>query len=804
MRILQVVHGYPPNETGGAELATQTLAEALIGSGHTVGVFARTTDRGAAEFSLKREGNDFRTPDRGSTPIVYRIVNNRDQISTFSMEYANPFVNESFRSVLDDFRPDIVHVQHVAHLSGEIITGAARLGYPLVLSLHDLFFACHRNHLLNNDLELCVGPDKGKNCVDCLKAVAKPEEALHRYDYFTKILRIPKQVVVPSLFLARRITEIFPFLEPNLNVIGPGIPEVPRISRKRKAADVFRLACIGVLMPHKGQNILVEAVRKSGASDIEISFYGGEVAAYGSYLRQLKKDASGLRISFSGPYEHDKLGEILASQDALIVASICEETYSLVAREALQAGLPVIASNHGALPELIKDGKNGYLFQPGSAEDLLECILRLRDNARLRYDLERSDSVIRSPALFAREMEALYEKFLPRTIHKTPAKVPDMTANAPSAKAPRQAVSLTIGLPTYNGAKFVKETLSSILEQSYEDFIILVVDDRSEDATLDVVEAFADARIKIHRNPERLGIPGNWNQCVSLAEGEFISIFHQDDLMLPGNLEKKMRLLRSDAQMGFVHSAADVLIEESAPRFFRDWMEDERENVVFTGIEYFLRLLLHGNRVCAPSAVVRRKQLLDLGGFDKDLGFACDYDMWMRLCLTGKVGFIAEPLIRYRWHEHNASHDFYYSRGTDELEEAGRRALDFYREQTERKDGPLLTEAFTALSKQRGWAAELEQGKAWLENDRTSWRQVAEARDALVKELKEWIAELEDGRQWNEQHRKYCEDRIQDQEEELRVIRRSWWWRLGSKLGAVPTYGIADDRSIRRKTDDRS
>jgi len=189
-------------------------------------------------------------------------------------------------------------------------------------------------------------------------------------------------------------------------------------------------------------------------------------------------------------------------------------------------------------------------------------------------------------------------------------------------------------------------------------------------------------------------------------------------------------------------------------------MEDERENVVFTGIEYFLRLLLHGNRVCAPSTVVHRKRLLDLGGFNKDLGFACDYDMWMRLCLTGKVGFIAEPLIRYRWHGDNASHDFYYSRGTDELEEAGRRALDFYREQTERKDGPLLTEAFTALCKHRGWAAELEQGKAWLENDRTSWRQVAEARDALIRELKEWIDELEDGRQWNEQHRKYCEDRI--------------------------------------------
>lgn len=802
MRILQVAHGYPPNERGGAELVTQTLAEALIQRGHTVAVFARTADPSAIEFSIKREGYDPRLSVGGGVPTVFRVVNNHRQISTFGMEYANPFVNESFKSVLDDFRPDVVHVQHIAHLSGEVITGAARLGYPLVLSLHDLFFACYRNHLINNNLDLCVGPDEGKRCVDCLKAVAKPEEALHRYAYFRKILRIPREVVVPSLFLARRITQIFPFLEPGLNVIGPGIPEVRRISRKTRELGVFRLACIGVLMPHKGQNLLVEAVRKLGVSSIEVSLYGGEVAECESYSRQLKKDALGLQISFAGPYEHDKLGEILANHDALVVASICEETYSLVAREALQVGLPVIASNHGALPELIENGRNGYLFRPDDAEDLLACILRLRDNVPLQEDVERSGSAVRTPELFAREMEALYDKLLSRTIPKMPTEVSHMTSSTVSATNRGQTVSLTIGLPTYNGAKYIRETLSSILEQSYEDFRVLVVDDRSEDATLDIVETFADSRIKIHRNPERLGIPGNWNQCVSLAEGEFISIFHQDDLMLPGNIEKKIAFLRAKPDVGFVHSAAEVLVEESAPRFFADWMEDEREDVVFAGLEYFLRLLLHGNRVCAPSVVVRRKELQKLGGFDKGLGFACDYDMWMRLCLAGKVGFIAESLIRYRWHGNNASHDFQFGRGTDELEEAGRRALNLYRKQTERTDGPLLTEAFTALSKQRVWAAKLEQGKAWLENDRTSWRQIAEVRDALIRELKEWIEELDGGRKWNEEHRRYCEDRIQQMDEELRTIRRGWWWRIGSKLGAVSEEHVAFERPVGRRTDD--
>ena len=97
-------------------------------------------------------------------------------------------------------------------------------------------------------------------------------------------------------------------------------------------------------------------------------------------------------------YAPDELSTILARHDVLVVPSICEETFSLVTREALQAGLPVIAARRGALPEVIQDGVNGLLFEPENAHDLRRCLERLRTDTRLREQLRPAATPIRDPA----------------------------------------------------------------------------------------------------------------------------------------------------------------------------------------------------------------------------------------------------------------------------------------------------------------------------------------------------------------------------------------------------------------------
>ena len=446
------------------------------------------------------------------------------------------------------------------------------------------------------------------------------------------------------------------------------------------------------------------------------------------------------------------MSAILAQHDVLVVPSICEETFSLVTREALQAGLPVIAARRGALPEVIQDGVNGLLFEAENADDLRRCLERLRTDTRLREQLAPASTPMRDPQAYAQDMEAVYEAVREdKSMEDRPR--PGPLAVGEGRPEPTSTRAVSVCLPTYNGAAFIKEALDSVLGQTYQDFELLVVDDGSTDATLDIVQSFSDPRIQLHRNPERLGIPANWNRCLELAGGAFVCVFHQDDVMLPDNLERKVQVLSADETVGFVHSGVETLVDESAPDSFADWIENATDDTVWDGPEYFRTLLLNGNRVCAPTVLARRSALLEQGGFDRDLGFACDYAMWLRLCLRYRVGFLARPLVRYRWHGGNASHAYQFERGVEEITTAARRGLRLYREGEPHADGPVLDEALTALDALRHWAVELRRGKVWLEGQQASWRSVVETQNTLIRELRGWIAELETGKAWLEEQR---------------------------------------------------
>ncbi len=375
MRILQVVHGYPPEKWGGVELVTASLAQALAQRGHQVTVFARTADTAAAEFSVRQDA-----PDTDGVRVV-RVVNNLSQAAHFRLEYDHPFLDAAFQRVLTDTRPEVVHVQHVIQLSGSVLRTADQLGYPVVLSLHDFFFACARIHLIDNHSRLCPGPDRGERCIACLHTETTAQEARRRFRYFEQLLHIPQRVIVPSRFLADRMSELFPFLEPRLQVLAPGVmpiqgvrafsPQAARMAalpeqiqpEDRKHRELMRVLYIGALVPHKGPQLLIQAVRGVPAGSLAVSLYGERAATWNAYADQLEADAADLPIRFCGMYAPDELSTILARHDVLVVPSICEETFSLVTREALQAGLPVIAARRGALPEVIQDGVNGLLFE---------------------------------------------------------------------------------------------------------------------------------------------------------------------------------------------------------------------------------------------------------------------------------------------------------------------------------------------------------------------------------------------------------------------------------------------------------
>ena len=120
MRILQVVHGYPPQKWGGVELITATLTRVLAERGHQVTVFARMADTTAEEFSVRDDDPGHSMPADNALAYadepkvrVVRVVNNLSRISHFRLGYDNPFLDEAFHQVVTEARPDIVHIQHI-------------------------------------------------------------------------------------------------------------------------------------------------------------------------------------------------------------------------------------------------------------------------------------------------------------------------------------------------------------------------------------------------------------------------------------------------------------------------------------------------------------------------------------------------------------------------------------------------------------------------------------------------------------------------------------------------------------------
>ena len=832
MRIVQVVHGLPPQDMAGTELVTLELARGLQARGHQVTVITRTFAPEAAEFSLQYEQNTALNTSNGGVQII-RIVNNYTRTTSFRYHYDNPFFHQIFQDILRDCEADIVHFQHVAHLSASLIPLVSALGYPTVLSLHDFFFACHLIHFIDRAAQLCPGPQQGERCVSCLHDVASAEAVRHRFSYLTRVLKVPHRVIVPSAFFARRIVEDFPFLDDRLQVIPPGLPApgpflppTPIVPTRRPSRTPLRILYLGILLPHKGAQVLLAALKEMPPDSVQVSLYGAEVAFQHTFADQLRQTAAELsvRVQFRGPYQRTELSAILAQHDVFVIPSICEETFSLVTREALQAGLPVIAARRGALPEAIQysldgldgsdgldglDGQNGLLFEPNNAADLRRCLLRLVDEPGLLEQLRPQKFVWRDADAYAQDIEQIYEGLVsqlgigqnlqdskdlkrqdeqgePDTLNEEATQLPlhtptEITMPAMPAMSIREPDTpppvLSICVPTYNGQAYLAEALGSILQQTYASFEVIVVDDGSTDTTLEIVQTFAEAdpRLRVYQNPQQRGIPGNWNECVRLARGSYVCVFHQDDVMVPDNLTRKMAVFETDSTLSLVHSLAEPIVEAGAPTRLGNWMEKAEANFIEEGLVYFRKLVLRGDCICAPTVIVRREQLERVGGFDEGLGYACDYEAWMKLCVEGRVGFVHQALVRYRWHAGNASHQYQYERGVEECGVAMRAAVAYYAERTgEASQAQLLTETVEAIVEQRQWTAELDQGRTWLAGQLSRWQDIAQEREQLLGEHQEWIDEQAQTLQEQAQSHAQQQAWIEELEQGKRWVEEQW------------------------------
>ncbi len=237
--------------------------------------------------------------------------------------------------------------------------------------------------------------------------------------------------------------------------------------------------------------------------------------------------------------------------------------------------------------------------------------------------------------------------------------------------------ALTVAVPTYNGARHVGEALRGVLAQEGVAFDLLVCDDRSSDQTLEVVRSVAGERAQVVENSERLGLAGNWNRCVALAQTPLVAIFHQDDVMLPGHLRAHAAALGSDESIGLAASAAVAIDEYGAP-ISPDVVNPgglgPLEKVFAPG--GLAREMARGNPLRCSAVTIRTAAHREVGGFRPTLEYVVDWDFWLRIARRWKVAWLAAPTVQFRWHAESETQRF--TSGMLDLEESGRLLEDLF------------------------------------------------------------------------------------------------------------------------------
>jgi glycosyltransferase involved in cell wall biosynthesis len=319
-----------------------------------------------------------------------------------------------FERILIEVSPDVVLIAHLMNHSPGYVDVAHRWGIPVAMELHDFFMLCPRAHLERRSGDLCAGPEAGAACARYCFGDQENAELrwVLRSRSFAEAVHVADEVLAPSPFVA----DYFGAARgdsPAIRIVENGVaPMGPTLRSRPIAEGPLRLASIGVTVKHKGFQVVVEALRLAELPESSYTIFGVALPPYATELQKAGDEVSGLRLQLANGFTPTQLPALLADSDVLIVPSLVPETYSIVTREAFACGLPVIASKAGALPTAIRNGENGWLFEPGDAVGLADLLRRLDgDREMLRRAAARIESEdVPSVAVRTDRIEALLKE----------------------------------------------------------------------------------------------------------------------------------------------------------------------------------------------------------------------------------------------------------------------------------------------------------------------------------------------------------------------------------------------------------
>lgn len=649
--VLLVCHNIPPYEYTGTPLVTRRYARGLQRLGYRVAVLAPNLPVHDSRGKVVLEESEG-IPLYRVNPVDFARTSLDAIFNTDRLKL------QPYAQVFNHFSPDIVHIIDYVFMPPQMLQLAADYGAAVIRHVCNTEEICLQGSpVISRTRKICKGPDSPSTCARC---VFSPEISYN--DIFTarQVSQLAGQisgwqeymhylyskVVDAAIFTSVSFRDYFqkylPLPQENVYVIPRGL--LPSARKNLKSADKKRVqfGFLGEIAFLKGLDILVKAFQDLPDDRVELQVYGKirDKALY----NELKDVPC---VKYMGAYKPEDIDAILQRIDMGIVPSYFE-THSMVAREFLSHGLPVIATRFFG-SEIIRDGENGLLVEIGNAEELKQKVLAVINDRDLLVKLQAGPRETKVPSI-DEEIDAVHHVY--QEIYEGKFGKKRMAEEVTDINN-KQFASIII--PVYNNWEYTRQCLLSLEAEGYrQQAEVIVVDNASTDATATRLKS-EFPWVKVIRNEQNLGFAKACNRGAETARGKYLVFLNNDTKVQKGWLEALIAACEGEAGTGIVgskllypdgrlqHAGVEISYPGAAfpihaghLRYGQPDAPDARREV---------------DAVTGAAMLVPRAVFYELGGFEEvyQNGFE-DVD----LCLKARAGgyrIIYEPASRAIYYE---------------------------------------------------------------------------------------------------------------------------------------------------------
>jgi glycosyltransferase involved in cell wall biosynthesis len=230
-------------------------------------------------------------------------------------------------------------------------------------------------------------------------------------------------------------------------------------------------------------------------------------------------------------------------------------------------------------------------------------------------------------------------------------------------------MTVSVIIPNYNHAKYLKQRIDSILNQTWQDFELIILDDNSEDNSREIIDDYTARlpNIKSYYNDSNSGSPfKQWDKGVNKSCGEFIWIAESDDFAEPEFLEKSSAILINNKEVGLVYCNSKVIDEQKKTEYYTNdlkikelgnkWQNNYLNNGKNEIREQLFRFCTINN---ASGVLFRKSKYIEAGFAGHSMKYCGDWFLYIRILLISDIAYISAPLITLRFHSRSSIHKYY-------------------------------------------------------------------------------------------------------------------------------------------------